>query len=505
MKRLGTLVLAAGLTMASLLALGQGASATPFSDVPANHWAYQAIQSLAADGLVEGYPDGKFKGDRPLTRYEMAVLVARVIAKLQANGAGYASKADLDKLQKLIDALKDELDALGVRVTNLEDALDALDKRTKFAQSIQMHGTILDNNSSRQRYGIPQTIAHGSVDPFVNVFISSPANNSPLEQAGAGNLIRYDDKFNFVYTINENLTVSIPIHIINYEYGGEFTPRGEVLGPARRRGEHRARRRADEPLLPRRPARQHAVLAARSDLPRAGRDAAGSRLREPRAAVREGLRAGRCHRRSGDVPVLVDAHRPDDDQHADQRRRSQRRVREQQLFLSGDPSADQLRSAGRAGLDGRRAAHRHLLRERRTDHVGLPDARSGRGDGLRLGDRRRRLRPERVDHGRRRVPDRRERLVLHPADEPGGLHHAAPRRFDGADRLRRSDLHQQRPVPAVSRQPARQREDPDAARRRSRHLGRADLRLRRSGRTRRGRTSTSPRRTATRPATAWAS
>src|ERR1700749_1753404 len=100
----------------------------------------------------------------------MAAIVARVIAKIEAQGAGTASKADLDKLQKLIDALKDELDSLGVRVTNLEDALDALDKRTKFAQSIQLHGSILDNNSFRQRYGVPQTIAHGSVDPFVNVF-----------------------------------------------------------------------------------------------------------------------------------------------------------------------------------------------------------------------------------------------------------------------------------------------------------------------------------------------
>ena len=227
MKRLATLVLAAGFSLGSLLALGQAASATPFSDVPANHWAYQAIQSLAADGLVEGYPDGKFKGDRPLTRYEMAVLVARVIAKLQANGAGYASKADLDKLQKLIDALKDELDSLGVRVTNLEDALDALDKRTKFAQSIQLHGAILDNNSYRQRYGVPQTIAHGAIDPFVNVFLTSPANNSPLEQTGAGNLIRFDDKLNFTYTINENLTVSLPVHIINYQYGGEFTPQAK--------------------------------------------------------------------------------------------------------------------------------------------------------------------------------------------------------------------------------------------------------------------------------------
>jgi len=227
MPRLAPLVLAVSFGLGSLLALGHSVSATPFADVPANHWAYQAIQSLAADGLVEGYPDGKFKGDRPLTRYEMAVLVARVIAKLQANGAGYASKADLDKLQKLIDALKDELDSLGVRVTNLEDALDALDKRTKFAQSIQFHGSILDNNSFRQRYGVPQTIAHGAVDPFVNVFLSSPADNSPLEQAGSGDLIRFDDKFNLTYVVNENLTVSIPIHIINYDYGGEFTPQAK--------------------------------------------------------------------------------------------------------------------------------------------------------------------------------------------------------------------------------------------------------------------------------------
>jgi hypothetical protein len=233
MKRLATLVLAASFSLGSLVALGQGASATPFSDVPANHWAYQAIQSLAADGLVEGYPDGKFKGDRPLTRYEMAVLVARVIAKLQANGAGYASKADLDKLQKLIDALKDELDSLGVRVTNLEDALDALDKRTKFAQSIALHGAIIDNNSWRQRYVVPQLLNHATtgtgvaIDPFVSVFLTAPANNSPLEQTGAATLIRFDDKLNFTYTINENLTVSIPIHIINYQFGGEFTPQAK--------------------------------------------------------------------------------------------------------------------------------------------------------------------------------------------------------------------------------------------------------------------------------------
>ena len=232
MKRLATLVLAAGFSLSSLVATGLGASATPFSDVPANHWAYQAIQSLAADGLVEGYPDGKFKGDRPLTRYEMAMLVARVIAKVQANGAGYASKADLDKLQKLMDALKDELDSLGVRVTNLEDALDALDKRTKFAQSIAFHGTILDNTSFRQRLTFPVTLPNAAgtraqADAYLASFLTTPPNNSPLEQTGSGVRDRFDDKFNFIYTVNENLTVSIPIHIINYQWGGEFTPQAK--------------------------------------------------------------------------------------------------------------------------------------------------------------------------------------------------------------------------------------------------------------------------------------
>ncbi|MBD5634554.1 MAG: S-layer homology domain-containing protein, partial [Candidatus Eremiobacteraeota bacterium] len=105
--------LVAALTLASAGVVGEreAARATPFADVPANHWAYQYIQTLAADGLIDGYTDGAFKGDRPLTRYEMAVIVARVIAKLQENAGARPSREDLDKLQKLTDALKDELDS----------------------------------------------------------------------------------------------------------------------------------------------------------------------------------------------------------------------------------------------------------------------------------------------------------------------------------------------------------------------------------------------------------
>ena len=74
------------LTMAMALALGVTASAyaaNPFSDVPQGHWAYASVAQLAADGVVDGYADGAFAGDKLITRYEMA----QIVAKAMANGA----------------------------------------------------------------------------------------------------------------------------------------------------------------------------------------------------------------------------------------------------------------------------------------------------------------------------------------------------------------------------------------------------------------------------------
>ncbi len=102
------------LVLAMAMALGVTASAyaaNPFSDVPEGHWAYDAVNQLAAEGVVEGYPDGTFGGDRLMTRYEMAQIVAKAMAK----------GADVDKLAA---EFADELDALGVRVANLEKKSD---------------------------------------------------------------------------------------------------------------------------------------------------------------------------------------------------------------------------------------------------------------------------------------------------------------------------------------------------------------------------------------------
>lgn len=103
------------LVLAMAMALGVTASAyaanNPFSDVPAGHWAYDSVAKLAAAGVIDGYGDSTFGGDKLMTRYEMAQITAKAMAK----------GANVDKLAA---EFADELDNLGVRVANLEKKAD---------------------------------------------------------------------------------------------------------------------------------------------------------------------------------------------------------------------------------------------------------------------------------------------------------------------------------------------------------------------------------------------
>ena len=106
------------LAIAAVAALTAGVSAyaaNPFSDVSTDDWAYQAVSDLSDQGVVEGYPDGTFKGERNMTRYELAQVIARLMAREDQLNA--EQKATLDKLA---GEYADELANLGVRVSNLE-------------------------------------------------------------------------------------------------------------------------------------------------------------------------------------------------------------------------------------------------------------------------------------------------------------------------------------------------------------------------------------------------
>ncbi len=130
------------LAIAATLVLGliSPAFSQPFADVPTDHWAFDAIAELAAKGIVEGYPDGTFKGDRAMTRYEMAMVVARLLARVEAIKIPPAApptkippaevgRADIQTLQRLVNEFRAELAALGVRVTAVEEELAALRAR----------------------------------------------------------------------------------------------------------------------------------------------------------------------------------------------------------------------------------------------------------------------------------------------------------------------------------------------------------------------------------------
>ena len=119
------------LVLAMAIAMGISASAfaaNPFSDVPAGHWAYGSIAKLAAAGVVDGYGDGTYRGDRLMTRYEMAQIVARAMAK----GAN---------VDRLASEFADELDSLGVRVAKLEKKSD----NVKITGQIRYNYANMDN------------------------------------------------------------------------------------------------------------------------------------------------------------------------------------------------------------------------------------------------------------------------------------------------------------------------------------------------------------------------
>jgi hypothetical protein len=145
-------LLAVVILLCAVPAIAQG----PFTDVPTDHWAYQAVNDLQKDGIIIGYPDGTFAGKRTITRYEFAVAIARMLPLIKGtvvnnnNGtaapdlsgyalktdipaavdlSGYATKADLDAIRKLVDEFRDELAQMGVDVDTLKKEVAALDSR----------------------------------------------------------------------------------------------------------------------------------------------------------------------------------------------------------------------------------------------------------------------------------------------------------------------------------------------------------------------------------------
>ena len=124
-----------------MLAMALPAVAGPFTDVPTDHWAYDAIDKLQAEGFVEGYPDGTFRGNRSFTRYEMAMVVARIWDRLVSELENiptpdmddYVTNAEFQDtiamIYDLLDEFQDQLDDHEMRIEDLELRMNSAEDR----------------------------------------------------------------------------------------------------------------------------------------------------------------------------------------------------------------------------------------------------------------------------------------------------------------------------------------------------------------------------------------
>ena len=178
------------LVLVLVLAFALPVLANPFVDVPLNHWAYDAVQSLAAKGVIVGYPDGTFGGAKSLTRYEFAEATAKALAYVE--GMDFASADDVAILEKLAIEFADELASLGVTVADLEAALGANSEAIavlegKVAKLETFFEPVKITGSFKATYKLPSDTGIGTLSD--------------------------ETKFNIVATINEKTTAGITVKI----------------------------------------------------------------------------------------------------------------------------------------------------------------------------------------------------------------------------------------------------------------------------------------------------
>ena len=158
------------------------AAANPFSDVPADHWAYDAVTQLAADGVIEGYGDTTFRGNQNITRYEMAQMIAKAMAKTDV------SAADKALIDKLAAEFSDELNNLGVRVSNLERNADKVKwtGEARYTYTSARHEDEKNDNTDKLQFRLYPT-AEVNNNWHVNARLPADTDVS-RDKGGAGKL-----------------------------------------------------------------------------------------------------------------------------------------------------------------------------------------------------------------------------------------------------------------------------------------------------------------------------
>lgn len=175
--------------LAALLACSafSASAASPFSDVDHNDWSYKAVAELSKQGVIDGYPDGSFKGNKEISRFETAQIVARLLAK--ENSLNNEQKASV---HKLANAYSDELKQLGVRVDNVEKKLGktALITEIRVSGMNRYDNVFKDTKKSHYEFGArvgfntitkvnPRTTVYGQLETYMSL------NGQPMYDVNA--------------------------------------------------------------------------------------------------------------------------------------------------------------------------------------------------------------------------------------------------------------------------------------------------------------------------------
>jgi hypothetical protein len=207
--------------LAALLACSafSASAASPFSDVDNNDWSYKAVAELSAQGVVDGYPDGSFKGNKEISRFETAQIVARLLAK--ENSLNNEQKASV---HKLANAYSDELKQLGVRVDNVEKKLGktALITEIRVSGMNRYDNVFKDTKKSHYEFGArvgfntitkvnPRTTVYGQLETYMSL------NGQPM------------------YDVNADQHEDSKLHLgrlfVTHQFGKEETDPRSPMGP----------------------------------------------------------------------------------------------------------------------------------------------------------------------------------------------------------------------------------------------------------------------------------
>ena len=164
-------------------------AANPFADVDESSWAYQAVSQLSDQGVVDGYPDGTFKGDKNVSRYEMSQIIARLMAKEDS-----LNPSQKETVARLSSEYADELKSLGVRVRELEKKTGRLSTITELrVQDVPRYDNIFkDKKSSKDELSLririntmanvnDRSTVYGQMETFVGMNGTEPYDGNKLD------------------------------------------------------------------------------------------------------------------------------------------------------------------------------------------------------------------------------------------------------------------------------------------------------------------------------------